>query len=337
MKYRRFGTTEMTVSEIGFGCARLGGIFQSSSQADQIRTLQMAFDEGITFYDTADMYCQGESEILLGKAFRHRRDKVIIASKGGYCLPARRKIVSRVKPLLRPAIHRVGLRRSHLSSSIRGSLTQDFSTSYLLKAVDHSLKRLGTEYLDLYQLHSPPTAILEGGEFLVPLEKLKSQGKIRHYGVSCETTQDALICLRYPGISSLQVRLSLLDQTGLDEVVPRAQQNGIAIIARECYAGGLLARSLDTLNLEEIIPEQAEREAKRKVLLGYQRIAEGDNRSLAQTALQFVLGLDGLTVTLLGMRTNEHLRSNMHHITEAQLGQEIMLLLRNRDGVGNPA
>lgn len=335
MKYNRFGATGLMVSEIGFGCARLGGIFQGSSAADVVRTLHMAFDHGITFFDTADMYCQGESEVLLGTAFRGRRDRVIIASKGGYCLPARRKVASRIKPLLRPVIRRIGLKRGHLPSSFRGALTQDFSAGYLLKAVDQSLKRLGTDYLDLYQLHSPPTSVLEAGEFLDPLEKLKSQGKIRYYGVSCETTQDALICLRYPGISALQVRLSLLDQSALDEVVPRARERGIAIIARECYAGGLLARPVDALNLEEIIPDRAEREAKRAEIMGYWRIAEHAGRSLTQAALHFVLGFDGIAVTLLGMRTDEHVLANLRDLATPPLGREVMRALEHHSSAAN--
>jgi aryl-alcohol dehydrogenase-like predicted oxidoreductase len=166
MNYRSFGATKLTVSEVGFGCARLGGIFQDSTKADMLRTLHLAFDRGITFYDTADMYSQGESEILLGKAFHGRRDKVVIASKAGYCLPARRKMVARIKPLVRPIIQRAGLKRQHLPSGLRGALSQDFSAGYLLKAVDQSLKRLRTDYLDLYQLHSPPTSVLESGAFL---------------------------------------------------------------------------------------------------------------------------------------------------------------------------
>lgn len=328
MNYRRFGTTTLTVSEIGFGCARLGGIFGGATRADMARTLHKAFDHGVTFFDTADMYCQGESEGLLGEAFRGRREHVIIASKAGYCLPAQRKAVSRIKPLLRPLIQRVGLKREHLPSGLRGSLSQDFSSSYLLKAVDRSLKRLRTDYLDLYQLHSPPASVLERGEFLAPLEKLKQEGKIRYYGVSCETTEDALICLRYPGISSLQIRLSLLDQSALKEVAPLATAQGIGIIARECFAGGLLGKSIDALKLEQSIPDEAEREAKRREIMAYDRIAQEHSRPLAQMALQFVRATEGISVTLLGMRTEEHLADNMRHLGAPPLSTEELRDLR---------
>ncbi len=89
MRYRQFGKTGWRVSEIGFGGARIGGLFaQDGGRVTSLRTLEAACDAGINFFDTADMYSQGESEILVGKAFRKKRDKVFIATKGGYCLPA---------------------------------------------------------------------------------------------------------------------------------------------------------------------------------------------------------------------------------------------------------
>jgi aryl-alcohol dehydrogenase-like predicted oxidoreductase len=205
---------------------------------------------------------------------------------------------------------------------------QDFSATYLLSAVDQSLKRLGTDYLDLFQLHSPPPSVLESGEFITPLEKLKSQGKIRFYGVSCETTADALICLQYPGISALQVRLSLLDQGVLDEVLPRARERGVAIIARECYAGGLLARPVKELSLEEVIPDVVMREKKRQELVDCERTALSDGRSLPELALQFVLGLDGISTALLGMRSSAHLDTNMGYLAAPRLSQQVIRSLR---------
>ena len=100
MRYRQFGKTGWRVSEIGFGGARIGGLFaQDGGRVTSLRTLEAAFDAGINFFDTADMYSQGESEILVGKAFRKKRDKVFIATKGGYCLPGRSRLIQLVKPL----------------------------------------------------------------------------------------------------------------------------------------------------------------------------------------------------------------------------------------------
>src|SRR3981081_764786 len=87
MQYRRFGNTELTTSEVGFGCARIGGVFHRTGPKEVVALLRRAFDEGITFFDTADMYTQGESERLVGEAFRRQRERVLIATKFGYQLP----------------------------------------------------------------------------------------------------------------------------------------------------------------------------------------------------------------------------------------------------------
>lgn len=331
MERKKFGATDLTVSQIGFGCARLGGVFQAVSQSDMLTALHAAFDAGITFYDTSDMYCQGESEALLGRAFRGLREQVVLASKVGYCLPARRKLVSKVKPLLKPVIRRLGISRSALPSGASGALTQDFTSAYIIQAVEGSLRRLRTDYLDLYQLHSPPPEVLESGDFLAPLEKLQRDGKILHYGVSCETTADALACLRYPGLASLQIRLSLLDQTALEAAVPLARERGVAVIARECFAGGLLAKPLDALGLASIIPDAAEREAKRSDILSYARLAEQSGRALPELALQFVRAIEGVTVTLLGMRTETQVASNLRLLATNPLTGAEFAALRERD------
>src|SRR5215813_12136506 len=112
MRYNQFGTTQLRVSEIGIGCARFGGVFQSVTAAEVRRTLAQAMEQGINYFDTSDMYSQGESERLLGQAVRGQRARVVLATKVGYCLPTRRKLVSRVKPLVRPIIQRLGIKRA---------------------------------------------------------------------------------------------------------------------------------------------------------------------------------------------------------------------------------
>src|SRR5258706_15224783 len=110
MKARPFGNTDLRVSELGLGCARIGGIFQQDP-GGFVNLLSAARDAGINFFDTADMYSQGESEALVGRAFHRCRDRVVIASKVGYCLPAQRRLVARVKPFVRPLIKLLGIRR----------------------------------------------------------------------------------------------------------------------------------------------------------------------------------------------------------------------------------
>jgi aryl-alcohol dehydrogenase-like predicted oxidoreductase len=320
MKYRQLGATDLIVSELGFGCARLGGFFGDLTWSDLIRTLHQARDAGITFFDTADMYCQGESEALIGEAFRTRRHDVIVASKVGYAIPSQRRVLARVKPILRPLAHRLGLRREHLPSGVRGSLTQDFSPGYIVSAAERSLKRLRTDYLDLYQLHSPPRVVLDQGEAFLTLEKLQRQGKIRWYGVSCETTEDAIVCLEHGGSAALQLRLSLLDQSALATVVPRAVEQRTAVIARECFAGGLLARPAAALDLDGREVDVTEQERELHQLKTCERIAREHNRTLAEAAIQFVLGIEDVNVALVGMRTDAHLRANLSLLAAPPMG-----------------
>src|SRR3954470_24644191 len=130
MELRPFGPTGLRVSEIGLGCARLGGVFQGEA-AGFLDVLSAASDAGINFFDTADMYSQGESEILLGKAFRNRRDKVFIATKGGYCLPRQKQLIQLIKPFAKPIVRALGLRRNPVQASMLGRASQDFSPGYL--------------------------------------------------------------------------------------------------------------------------------------------------------------------------------------------------------------
>src|SRR5882724_3233485 len=133
------------------------------------------------------MYSQGESEKLLGRAFRGRRHRVVLASKAGYCLPTQRRVIARLKPIVRPIIRLLGIKRENLPAAVLGAPSQDFSPAYLRRAIEGSLRRLGTDHLDLFQLHSPPALIVERGDWAAALDVLRREGKIRWYGVSCDT------------------------------------------------------------------------------------------------------------------------------------------------------
>lgn len=322
MRQRRFGNTSLIVSEVGFGCARLGGIFESERKPSILRTLRAALDEGITLFDTADMYTQGESEKLLGSAFQRDRHRIVIASKVGFCLPTQKKALAKVKPLVRPLIRRTGVTRNRIPSGLKGSVTQDFSSAHIISSLEQSLRRLRTDYLDLYQLHSPPRSVLERGEFLEPLEKLQSEGKIRYYGISCETTEDALVCLQYPGIASLQIRLSLLEQSAVPELLAEAHHRGIAIIAREIFAGGMLAKPFSVPGDMRAMPARSGQSGH----LDYQLLAETLGVPLPQLALRFILNLEGVSVALIGMRTATHLTEALLHMRAPHPNIEMSVL-----------
>jgi len=328
MQYRRFGSTDLTTSEVGFGCARIGGLFQGSSRAELVTLLRRTFDQGVTFFDTADMYTQGESERLVGEAFHHNRDRVVIATKFGYRSPAQKRLLNHVKPFVKPLIARLGLKSQQVHAGLRGAVSQqDFSPAYIASAVEASLRRLKTDYIDVYQLHDPPVEVLEHGEFVESLELLVRQGKVRHWGVACHRQDDALVCLRYPSLASVQVGLSVLEQAALDAAIPRAAERGTAIIARQVFASGLLTRRLDALRLDEIDADPEIAARKRDQLAAYASIAEHFGRSRAEMALQFALARHGVSVVLLGISRDEQVEPTLRALQAPGLSAEEQQLL----------
>jgi len=307
MQQREFGKTSLRVSEFGLGCARIGGVFQSNSGGFR-DLLRFAFESGITFYDTADMYSQGESEALIGQALRSVRDRIVIASKAGYCLPTRRRLIGKIKPLVRPLVRLLKIRRDRLPSGSSGALSQDFSAKYLRSAVEGSLRRLRTDYLDVLQLHSPPAEIVERGDWLSALEELQRVGKVRYYGIAVDTIEAGLAALRFSGVASLQFTLNLLEQRGAEQLFPEAGQRGIGGIARECLANGLLVKPADQLDLKGYCSSEAEIERKAQQLASLRLEAGGDPKRLMARALDYPRSVPGVSVTLLGVRSIEQLR-----------------------------
>ena len=303
MRYRQFGNTGLTVSEIGLGCARIGGFFQHTSRQELVRLVRKAFDDGITFFDTADMYTAGESESILGEAFQGIRERVVITSKGGYVLPAPKNLVKHIKPMVRPLIVRLRLKRRLVHSSLSGAVSQqDFSGTYLTKAVEASLRRLRTDYIDVYQLHAPSPEVLGRGEFVETLEKLRVQGKIRHWGVAGDHPEHALSSLHaFPSLEAVQVGLSVLEQAALDRAIPCAASRGVGVIARQVFASGWLTRAPESVIVAHLDADPQTAQRKFEQLLAYASLAQSCSRSPAELALQFSLAQQGVSVVLVGI------------------------------------
>lgn len=316
MESRAFGGTSLRVSEVGLGCARLGGIFQQDVRPF-LDLVAAAVDSGITFFDTADMYSQGESETLLGRALRGKRDRVVIATKAGYRLPARRRLLSRLKPLVRPLIRALGLRREQFPASVRGEPTQEFSPAYLRRAVEGSLRRLRTDRIDLFQLHSPPADVIERAEWLEALEALRREGKILHWGISCDTADAALAALRQPGAASIQIPLSLIERRVAEAALPAARERGVAVIAREVLANGLLAKDAASVDLARYCSSPEEQALRSQQIAHHRRTAESSGVTLLQLALQYARTLPGVSVMLIGASTSEQLRGSLRAMESA--------------------
>jgi aryl-alcohol dehydrogenase-like predicted oxidoreductase len=210
MHYRTLGKTGFRVSEIGLGCWQLGGDFGTMSDERAEAILDEADRQGITFWDTADVYGAGLSETRIGK----------------WC----QKNSQTERPTI---VTKVG--RS-------GELYPDKYTKERVRAsLEGSLKRIGGDSLDLVQLHCVPFELLQQGEIFGWLDEFKSEGLIRHYGASVETVEEGLFCLQQPGLATLQIIFSLLRQDAAKELLPAAQAANVGIIVRLPLASGLLS------------------------------------------------------------------------------------------------
>ncbi|MEO1299195.1 MAG: aldo/keto reductase [Cyanobacteria bacterium J06636_16] len=322
MQYRKLGQTDLMVSEMGLGCSRIGGNLEGGTRKDSEATLLKAFESGVNFFDTADSYGQGQSEAILGKVFQRQRDQVVFATKAGYMLSPVGSLAAKAKPILKPIIKLVSSRQAGSASNAlgeaRGSfLRQDFGAAHITKSVERSLKRLKTDYIDLFQLHSPPSDVLQSGEPFSVLENLKRQGKIRYYGVSCDTLEDALTSLGYPGVSSVQLELNLLERRPIKDVLPVAQAKGIAVVARQPFASGKLLKP-DTIS-DSDHRQKAEQ---------YLDFASRHGLPITQLSLKLILQLEGVTSVIPGASCLKHLEDNLQALEGELLNPaELAMLL----------
>lgn len=266
MDYRQLGKSSLTISRIGFGCMSL-----QMEQSGNRRLLHKAVDCGINYFDTADLYDGGENEKLLGKLLKEKRKQVIIATKVGNQLRAD-----------------------------NSGWDWNPSKTYIISAVEKSLQRLQTDYIDLYQLHGgtindPINETIEAFELLV------EQGKIRYYGISSIRPNVIKEYVNRSQIASVMMQYSLLDRRAEETCLPLLEQNNIGVLARGSVAGGLLAGKPAKPYLD-YTEQQAARaaDAIRKVA--------GRQRSLAATAIGFTLHQPAITAAVVGIRTEHQLQ-----------------------------
>jgi aryl-alcohol dehydrogenase-like predicted oxidoreductase len=250
MKHIELPGTGIGISQAVFGTSRLGGTIERYDKGESMRIIGAVADAGVTTFDTADLYAQGNSEKLLGEALRKRREEVVIATKGGYVFSNKLRLLSRLKPLARKLLKRGGGLKK-MANKVRGSgISQDFSAAHLTKMVEGSLKRLRTDRIDIYQLHSPDTGTLQRGEVFETLGALREAGKIRSYGASLLSWDDLGSCLG-KGVSFVQIEADLLGSGGRAEALLRAAEAGVVVVARQPFASGLMAKSPENWSLED--------------------------------------------------------------------------------------
>jgi aryl-alcohol dehydrogenase-like predicted oxidoreductase len=287
--YRRLGRTDLQVSEVGFGAWAIGSdkhghSYGPTDNAESLRAIKRAFDLGCTFFDTADLYGHGLSEKLLGQALQTHRQACVIATKVG-------------------------------GDFYHGPFRKNFDSDYIRFAVEKSLERLRTDYIDLYQLHNPPLMLLERGAHYDVLEALKQQGKIRYYGVSVHDAYEGTMAIHTGKPDVIQIEYNFFRQEAREDLFPIAQEHDIGLVIRSPLASGMFtgkytaAATFPESDVRATLPP--EYLALLAHLADRSRFLSTAQRTLAQAALRFVLDAPEVSVVIPGMKTVAQTEENI--------------------------
>lgn len=249
MQFATLGKTGLKVSRIGIGCSHIASVGSSQPPSEIEATLLAAADAGINFFDTASVYGQGDSERMLGRLFREQRDDLVWCTKAGLRLSVSQKLVRFAKPVLRWLASRRKTVRAAGQVARQAAERQCFEPEFLMRELEASLKRLRTDRVDIFLLHSPPVELAGNEELAKLLGRVVHAGKARFAGVSCAVASDARPWLELPSVSCVQIPFSM----GSDPIdIPV----GAGVIAREVLA-----------NRGEAPPEAALRHALNQPLI----------------------------------------------------------------------
>ena len=320
MNRRVLGRTGLAVSEIGFGGWAIGGnaygnSYGSTDDAEARRALRRAVELGCNIFDTADVYGHGHSEELIGEALADVRDKVIIATKVGGNFYNRD-----VHPLLRERISQAaGRPLDEIEDGAVLPVTHDanFTPGYLRFALERSLERLRTDYVDLLQLHNPSMTVISTMQTYEELEQLKREGKLRFYGVSVHPPEEGIAAVNATMPDTVQIVYNLARREAEDAFLPAARAAGVGVIAREPLANGFLAGKYapdSTWERGDIRARMPRPYIAQVTALG-QRVKELADKSgltAAQLALKFVLDQSDIAVAIVGMKTVQQVDDNLN-------------------------
>ncbi|HEY6549007.1 MAG TPA: aldo/keto reductase [Vicinamibacteria bacterium] len=313
MQHRPLGRTGMAVSPISFGAWAIGGSWGPVDDEQSLAALHAAVDAGANFIDSADVYGDGHSERLVARLRRERPGEAIfVATKAGRRLPRQ--------------------------------TVEGYSRENLHAWVERSLRNLETETLDLLQLHCPPSGLYDRDNVFGLLDELRAAGKVRHYGVSVETVDEALRALRHPNVQTVQVIFNAFRLKPAEALFPAAKAKGIGVLARVPLASGLLTgrlradssfarddhrhfnregKAFDRGETFSGVPYEAGLAAVERL-----RPLVPPGATLAQLALRFILMHDAVSCAIPGARTPEQARANAAAARLAPLSEEAMTAIR---------
>jgi aryl-alcohol dehydrogenase-like predicted oxidoreductase len=312
MEYRKLGRTGWQISAISFGGWAIGGTWGPVDDRESLATLHRAVDLGVNFFDTADVYGDGRSERLLGQLRRERSEPIYIATKAG----------RRLDP--------------HVPSG--------YNRQNLTAFVERSLRNLGTDTIDLLQLHCPPTEVYYTPEVFGIVDDLVKQGKIRYYGVSVEKVEEGLKTIEYPDVQSVQIIFNIFRQRPVELFFSETKRRRVGIIVRVPLSSGMLAGKMtrDTTfspNDHRAFNRQGEAFDRGETFSGVDfetglqavealRPLVPDDMTMAQFALRWILMSDAVTCTIPGAKRPAQVEENVRAADLPPLPEATMAKVR---------
>ncbi|WP_026564001.1 aldo/keto reductase [Bacillus sp. UNC41MFS5] len=291
MKKRKLGNSDLYVTELGLGCMSIG-----TEEKSARKIIEASLEEGINYFDTADLYDFGENERIVGAALKDIRENVIIATKVG----------------------------NRWSQDKKG-WSWDPSKSYIKEEVKQSLKRLGTDYIDLYQLHGG-TINDPMEETIEAFEELKAEGFIRYYGISSIRPNVIREYVKKSSIVSVMMQYSILDRRPEEEALPLLQDHGVSVVTRGPLAKGLLSDKMLEKVTDKGYQDYSLNELNEVLPMLKEKLA--DSRSFTEIALQYNLANPVVASVVAGASSPEQIRSNAKAVRSQPLSAAEVSLIK---------
>src|SRR5918997_1051481 len=326
MRYRNLADTDIAVSEVGFGVWTVSTGWWGEVDDDRsVRLLREARERGINYFDTADTYGSGKGETLLADAFGHVRDEVVISTKIGYDF------------------------YNHTARRGQQERPQDWSEDFIRYALEQSLKRLGTEYIDFLQLHNTKMDAVANDALFELMDELKAEGKVRSYGIALGPKigwlEEGVKAMRERALAGVQMIYNLLEQYPGRGLIEAARETGTSLIVRVPHSSGMLEGKYDE-NTTFAKNDHRRHRPKEWLTTGLKKVeqlgflTESGERTLGQAALKFVLASPEIASTLPNIYGEEQIEefaatSETPDLTEEELSR-IAQLIENGFGLEAP-
>ncbi len=294
MKYRRLGKSNIMVSEIGFGAWSIGLDWWGKKIDDDegLRMLKRAYDLGITFYDTADIYGKGRSEKLIAKAFKGMRNEVVLSTKFGYDI------------------------YSGIEQIEHNELPQKWDEEFVRYALGQSLERLETDYIDLYSLHNPKMDAIQDDSIFRLLNQLIGEGKIRHYGAALGPAigwrDEGILAMENRNVTAIQTVYNILEQDPGQDFFKVANEMDVGVLVRVPDASGVLTGKVD---VNTVIGKDDHRSHRKREFIiqamkkvdNLKPFAESKGWNITELAIKFILSEKTVSTVLPTVTSAEEL------------------------------